>query len=124
MTRVWGAGRWVTFATLKGSVVALMHPRNDGGSLGGGVWSVFDEFLDGFVGEAHVGAELMDREDLMSGFVEGGFDFQNETAAVALAFAGDALDVFGVNAEAGDSGFHRLFFFAEQSLGIPMNIFR
>lgn len=74
-------------------------PRNDGGLLCGAVWSVFDEFLDGFVGKAHVGAELVNGEDLMCGFVEGRFYFQNETAAVALTFAGDALDIFGVNAE-------------------------
>lgn len=48
--------------------------------------------------------------------MEGFSYFMNEITAVALTSASDALDVFGVNAEASDSGFHRLVFFAEQSL--------
>jgi len=42
----------------------------------------------------------------MSFFTQRGFDGVDEVAAVALAFAGDALDVFWVNAEADGSGFH------------------
>ncbi|MBH1959607.1 MAG: hypothetical protein I8H68_05815 [Flavobacteriia bacterium] len=62
----------------------------------GGVCSVYDEFLDGFVGEAHVGAEFLDGEDLMSGFVKGGFYFQNQITAVVFTFSGDALDLWGI----------------------------
>ncbi|MCP2038345.1 hypothetical protein [Chryseobacterium sp. HSC-36S06] len=55
----------------------------------------------------------------MFGFVKGGFDFQDQIAAVALAFSGDALDVFGVNAEAGDSGFASFIFLCGTKFGNP-----
>ena len=42
----------------------------------------------------------------MFGFVEGGFDVQDQVAAVAFTFAGDELDVFGVDADSGEAGFH------------------
>ncbi|MCG2779420.1 MAG: hypothetical protein L6264_00605 [Weeksellaceae bacterium] len=45
--------------------------------------SVEDEFADGFVGDSHVGAELMYGEELVFRFVEGSFDFQDQVAAVA-----------------------------------------
>lgn len=72
--------------------------------------SVFDEFLNGFVWNSHVGAEFLNSDELVGRFVKGGFDFMNKITAVALAFSGDALDVFGVNAEPGNSGFHRFGF--------------
>ena len=50
--------------------------------------------------EAHVGAKLCHGDELVIGFLEVVSDFVDEVTAVALAFAGDALDVFGVNAEA------------------------
>ena len=45
--------------------------------------SVEDEFADGFVGDAHVGAEFLYVEELVFGFSEGSFDFQDQVAAVA-----------------------------------------
>ena len=75
-----------------------------------GVGSVSDDFLHGFVGNAHIGAEFLYGEDLMFLFVQRGFYFQDQIAAVAFTFSGDALDVFGVNAEAGDPAFHGFVF--------------
>lgn len=56
--------------------------------------------------EAHVGAKLCHGDELVIGFLEVVSDFVDEVTAVAFTFARDALDVFGVNAEARDSGFH------------------
>jgi len=39
-------------------------------------------------------------------FAQRGFDGVNQIPAVALAFAGDTLNVFWVDAEADGSGFH------------------
>ncbi len=39
-------------------------------------------------------------------FAQRGFDVVDQIPAVALAFAGDTLDVFWVDAEADRSGFH------------------
>ena len=69
-----------------------------------------DEFADGFVGDSHVGAEFVDGEELVCGFVEGSFDFQDQVTAVALAFSGDELDVFRVDADSGEAWFHRFCF--------------
>ena len=69
-----------------------------------------DEILDGFVGDSHVGAEFVDGEELVFGFVEGSFDFHDQVTAVALAFSGDELYVFRVDADSGEAGFHRFCF--------------
>lgn len=68
---------------------------------------VGDVFLDGGEGDAEVGAEFFGGDDLVFFFVEGFSDLVDEVAAVAFTFASDALDVFWVNAKAGDSRFHR-----------------
>ncbi|KIA88508.1 hypothetical protein OA86_10785 [Kaistella jeonii] len=39
--------------------------------------------------------------------MENGLDFMNQITTVPFAFSRDALDVFGVNAEADRSWFHR-----------------
>jgi len=55
----------------------------------------------------------------MIGFLEVVFDFVDEVTAIAFTFTGDALDIFGVNAEARDSWFHdALFLIAIQRLAI------
>ncbi|KMQ70184.1 hypothetical protein ACM44_13675 [Chryseobacterium koreense CCUG 49689] len=72
--------------------------------------SVADDFSNGLVGDPHVGAEFLYGEELVFGFVEGGLDFQDQVAAVAFTFAGDELDVFGIDADAGSSWFHRCSF--------------
>ena len=43
----------------------------------------------------------------MVGFIENSLDFMNEITTIPFAFSSDALDVFGVNAEADLSWFHR-----------------
>ena len=75
-----------------------------------------DEILDGFVRDAHVGAEFLYGEGLMVFFLEYFFDFENEFAAGAFTSAGDELDVFRVDTDSGEAGFHRFCFFDEQSL--------
>ena len=75
-----------------------------------------DEFADGFVEDSHVGAEFVDGEGLMVFFLEYFFDFENEFAAGAFTSAGDELDVFRVDTDSGESGFHRFCFFDEQRL--------
>ena len=85
---------------------------------------VFDEFLNGFVGDSHVSAEFLNGEELVRRFVKGSFDFQNKIPAVALAFSGDALDVFGIDTEAVDPGFHRADFFDEQRLEKVQDVLR
>lgn len=72
--------------------------------------SVEDEIADGFVGDSHVGAEFVYGEELVFGFVEGSFDFQDQVSAVAFTFSGDELDVFRVDADSGEAGFHRFSF--------------
>ena len=69
-----------------------------------------DEILDGFVGDSHVGAEFVDGEGLMVFFFECFFDFENEFAAGAFTSAGDELDVFRVDADSGEAGFHLFCF--------------
>ena len=72
--------------------------------------SVDDELLHRFVGNAHIGTELLDGEDLVFRFVQRLFDFMDQSAAVSFAFSQDALYVFGIDADSGDSGFHRFVF--------------
>ena len=72
--------------------------------------SVFDKFLDGFVRNAYVGAEFLDGKELVGRFVQGFLDGVDQAPAIALALSGDALDVFWINAEAGDPGFHECLF--------------
>ena len=79
--------------------------------------SVSDGFSDGFVGDPHVGAEFLYGEELVFGFVEGGFDFHDQVAAVAFTFAGDELDVFGVDADSGEAGFHFFGFACSTKVG-------
>lgn len=43
-------------------------------------------------------------------FVQRLFDFMDQSAAVSFAFSQDALNVFGIDADSGDSGFHRFVF--------------
>ncbi len=57
-------------------------------------------------GEAHVGAEFFDGEELVVFFAQCGFDGVDQIPAVTLVFAGDALDIFGIDAETNGSGFH------------------
>lgn len=71
---------------------------------------VADDFFDGFVGDAHVGAELLEGEYLVFGFVEVLFDFVDELAAVSLTFSGDELDVLGVDAQPEGPRFHGVGF--------------
>ena len=68
------------------------------------------EFADGFVGDSHVGAEFLYGEGLMVFFLEYFFDFENEFAAGAFTSAGDELDVFRVDTDSGEAGFHRFCF--------------
>lgn len=63
-------------------------------------------FLDGLVGDAHVGAEFLNRHGLVGGFVKGIFDFQDKVPALTFAFSGDTLDVFWIDAHAVDPGLH------------------
>ena len=51
--------------------------------------------------------------------MEGGFNFKNEIPAVAFAFPRNALDVFGINADSGKSGFH-YWQFVSTNFGIMM----
>lgn len=46
----------------------------------------------------------------MVAFIEVDLNFDEEITAVPLTFTRDALDVFGVDAESGESWFHRLEF--------------
>lgn len=71
-----------------------------------GLFSVIDHFFDVVKWNAHVVAEFFDGQDLMVGLTQRRFYGLYKAAAVALAFAGDALDVFGIDAEADGSGFH------------------
>jgi hypothetical protein len=66
-------------------------------------------------GQAHEGAEFFDGDELVVGFLEVVFDFVNEVTAIALTFASDALDVFGVNAKANDFRTHDSLFLLNQS---------
>ena len=75
------------------------------------VKSVGNKFLNRGKGDAEVGGEFFDGDDLVFLFVECSSDFVDEVAAVAFAFASDALDVFWVNAETSDSWFHKFCFF-------------
>ena len=68
------------------------------------------EFADGFVRDAHVGAEFLYGEGLMVFFFECFFDFENEFAAGAFTSAGDELDVFRVDTDSGEAGFPSLLF--------------
>ena len=67
---------------------------------------VGDERLYGMQGDAEVSAEFFKGDDLVFFFVEWFSDIMHEITAVAFTSSGDALDVFGVDAEARDSGFH------------------
>lgn len=78
------------------------------------VVSVIDHFLDVVKWNAHVQAEFFDGQDLMVGLTQRRFYGLYKAAAVALAFAGDALDVFGVNAEADGSGFHEVVYWCDK----------
>ena len=49
-------------------------------------------------------------EGLMVFFFECFFDFENEFAAGAFTSAGDELDVFRVDTDSGEAGFHRFCF--------------
>ena len=68
--------------------------------------SVQDVFADLVRGEVKVGGEFEPGDGMMGLLAQGGSDPLHEVTAVALAFAGDSLNVLGVNAEAGWSGFH------------------
>ena len=57
-------------------------------------------------------------------FVERSFYSMNQVAAVALAPAGDALDVFRVDADSGGAGLHRLGLWLMQSFANGMRILR
>ncbi|WP_447951114.1 hypothetical protein [Chryseobacterium koreense] len=72
--------------------------------------SVSDDFFDGLVGDAYVGAEFLDGEDLVFFLIECFLNSDDQTAAVALTFTGNELDVLGVDADSGGSGFHRFGF--------------
>ncbi len=69
---------------------------------------IADKGLDCVAWKAHVGTEFPDGNELMIGFVEMDSDLKEETTAVALTFARDALNVFRVNADSGELRFHRL----------------
>ena len=71
---------------------------------------VDDKVLDGFVGDSHVVAELVDREGLVICFVELLFDFAYEFSGVSFASSGYSLDVFGVDAKSVYSCFHGFLF--------------
>ena len=62
--------------------------------------------LYGLERKTHVGAEFFDGDQLVIAFIEVDLNFQEEITAVAFTFAGDALDVFGVDAKPDESGFH------------------
>jgi len=68
--------------------------------------SVQDEFTDLVGREIEVGGEFEPGDGVMGLFAQGGSDAVHEVTAVALAFAGDSLNVLGVNAEAGRAWFH------------------
>lgn len=93
-------------ARVGGRVAATEEGCRSGNGAADERASVSDEVLDGFVRDAHVGAEFPDSEDLVVGLVQRGLDFMDQGAAVTFAFSGDALDVFRVDADARDSGLH------------------
>ena len=68
--------------------------------------SIQDVFADLVGRQVEVGGEFKPGDGMMGLLAQGGSDTVHEVTAVALAFAGDSLDVFGVNAEAGRYGFH------------------
>lgn len=80
----------------------------------GAVWvgseSVEEQFADLVWREVEVDGEFEPGDGMMGLLAQGGSDAVHEIAAVPLAFAGNALDVFGVNAEAGWAWFHGCVF--------------
>ena len=80
------------------------------GSGFGGSESVQDEFADLVGREVEVGGEFEPGDGVMGLLAQGGSDAVHETAAVPLAFSGNALDVLGVNAKAGWAWFHGCVF--------------
>lgn len=81
--------------------------------------------LNRFERQAHVQAEFLYGDELVIGFLEVVFDLVDDIPAVALTFASDALDVFGVDAKARDSWFHNaLFLIALQRFNIRMKVIR
>ena len=68
--------------------------------------SVQDVFANLIRREVEVGGEFEPGDGMMGLLAQGGSDAVHEIAAVALTFAGNALDVFGVDAKPGGSGFH------------------
>ena len=60
--------------------------------------SVQDVFANLVGREVKVGSEFDPGDGMMGLLAEGGSDPLHEVTAVALAFAGDSLDVLGVNA--------------------------
>lgn len=68
--------------------------------------SVHEEFADLVWREVKVGGEFEPGDGMMGLLAQGGSDAVHEITAVALTFAGNALDVLGVNAKAGRAWFH------------------
>lgn len=85
--------------------------------------SVRKEVLNSIQRNAHVIAELLGGEHLVWRFVQGVFNLVDQSAAVAFAFSGNALDVFWVDADPGNSGFHD-FVFATQRFENTTDLFR
>lgn len=72
--------------------------------------SIPNHLLHALIRQPDIGAKFLYRNHLVFLFVQRLLYFAEHFPAVALASSGNKLDVFRVNAEPGDSGFHRSAF--------------